>query len=79
MPLRRKLISVGTSKAVVIPHDYLDYYRKQGKIINEVGLEINDKIIISPIFIDIEQESKRNVNQNIIAEIKQHIDTGGQQ
>jgi hypothetical protein len=79
MPLKRKLISVGKSKAVVIPHDYLDYYRKQGKIINEVGLEINDKIIISPIFIDIEQECKINVDQNIISEIKQHINSGEQQ
>lgn len=60
MPLRRKLVSIGNSKAVVIPHDYLEYYRKQGKTIKEVGLEINKKIIILPIFEEIETEASTN-------------------
>ena len=79
MAILRKLISIGNSKAIIIPHDYLEYHRKNGKIIREVGLEINDKIIINPIFLKIEQGHEDTMNQNILAEIKQHIYSGGQQ
>jgi antitoxin component of MazEF toxin-antitoxin module len=67
MPLKRKLVSIGNSKAVVIPHDYLEYYWKKGKIIKEVGLEINKKIIILPIFEDINQ------NKELLSEISNHL------
>jgi hypothetical protein len=60
MPLKRKLVSIGNSKAVVIPHDYLEYYRNQGKNIKEVVLEINKKITILPIFENIEINNKKH-------------------
>lgn len=48
MPLKRKLITVGNSRAVVIPSDWLKYYEdKQGKPIEEVFLELNNIITIS--------------------------------
>jgi hypothetical protein len=53
MALLRKLVSIGDSKAVIIPCDYLEYYKKQGKKIKQVGLEINKVIVIKPIFEDI--------------------------
>lgn len=54
MPLVKKLINVGDSKAVIIPHEYLAYYELQGKKINRVTLEINEKITIEPFFVDLE-------------------------
>ncbi len=71
MPLKRKLVSIGNSKAVVIPHDYLEYYRKKGKTIKEVGLEINKKIIILPIFEEIEPKPE----EKDISNIETHIDS----
>jgi len=48
--LLKRLISIGGSKAVVIPCEYLEYYRSIGKPIEIVGLEVNRKITIEPIF-----------------------------
>jgi antitoxin component of MazEF toxin-antitoxin module len=50
MPLIQKLIRVGDSHAVTIPKTWLLYYEKQnGQKIREVAVEINGKLIISPI------------------------------
>lgn len=47
MPLLKKLISLGkTSKAVVIPNDWLDYYEKQGISTKLVVMEIDNVITI---------------------------------
>ena len=58
MALLRKLITIGDSKAVVIPHDYLEYYKNKGRIIKKVGMEINENIVIEPIFEDIVEPKK---------------------
>jgi antitoxin component of MazEF toxin-antitoxin module len=48
--LIRKIIQVGTSKAVTIPKSWLEFFTKRnGQPINYVGMEINDKITIWPI------------------------------
>lgn len=48
MPLQRKVIKVGNSRAVTIPDGWLEYYEKKlGKPITEVFLEINNVITIS--------------------------------
>jgi len=48
MPLMRKLIKVGNSRAVVIPPDWLRYYEEQaGQPIQNILMEINNVIIIS--------------------------------
>jgi len=47
MPLLKKLIDTGHSKAVVIPKDWLDYYEKKtGKKLETVLMEISDSKII---------------------------------
>jgi hypothetical protein len=50
MPLIRKVIEVGTSKAVTIPKDWLEFYEKQfGKPIQEVAIEVNKVLKIMPL------------------------------
>ena len=48
--LLHKIITIGNSKAVVIPAQFFHYWLKQGKEISEVGIEIDGEIIIRPIF-----------------------------
>jgi len=53
----RKLVTIGDSKAVIIPAEYLSYYEKiKGKKIKQVGIKIDEKIIIDPIFKDDSKE-----------------------
>ncbi len=48
MPLKRKLITVGNSRAVVIPADWITYYEEQfGQQITEVSMEVNNVITIA--------------------------------
>jgi len=48
MPLIRKLIKVGNSRAVVIPPDWLKYYEeKAGQPIKDILMELNNVITIS--------------------------------
>ena len=47
MPLIKKLIKLGkSSRAVVIPSEWLEYYRKQGLCIDAVLMEINGEIVM---------------------------------
>jgi len=52
MPIIRKIIDVGkTSKAVILPKSWLDYYEKEaGKQIESVAMGVNKVITIQPIF-----------------------------
>lgn len=51
MPIIRKVIDVGRSKAVTIPKTWLDYYEKEaGKQIEAVAMEVNKVLTIKPIF-----------------------------
>jgi hypothetical protein len=84
MPLKKNLIKISHSKALIIPHDYLAYYELlKGKTINKVNIEINKKLIISPIFDDINQsnnckESNRLSNNiKLISDIKNHLNKEG--
>lgn len=55
MPLKRKLIRVGNSRAVVIPPDWLKYYEdKTGQPIENLLMELNDVITIA---VELEEES----------------------
>lgn len=48
MPLKRRLINVGDSRAVVIPADWLKYHEeKTGIKIENIYLEINNVITIA--------------------------------
>ncbi len=48
MPLKRKLIKVGNSRAVVIPPDWLRYYEdKTGQPIEEILMELNNVITLT--------------------------------
>lgn len=50
MPIIRKLLNLHSSKGVVIPKGWLEYYRRiYGCEIDEVEIEVGDKLIISPI------------------------------
>jgi len=55
MPIKRKLITVGNSRAVVIPYEWLKYYEdKQGGVkIQDVIMELNNVITIA---VEIEEE-----------------------
>jgi antitoxin component of MazEF toxin-antitoxin module len=51
MPIIRKIIGVGASKAVSIPKSWLEYWeRESGQKITEVAVEIDKVLTISPIF-----------------------------
>jgi hypothetical protein len=48
MPLKRRLIKIGTSKAVTIPPDWLKYYEDlRGEPVEDILMEIDDNITIS--------------------------------
>ncbi len=48
MPLKRKLIKVGDSRAVILPADWLRYYEgKTGREIENVLLEVNNVITLT--------------------------------
>lgn len=50
MPLIRKVIQVGTSKAVSLPKSWLELIeRKTGKTIKEVAVEVDGVLTIQPI------------------------------
>ena len=50
MPLIRKVIQVGTSKAVSLPKSWLDLIeRETGKSVKEVAVEVNGFLTIQPI------------------------------
>lgn len=50
MPIIRKIIQVGTSKAVSLPKSWLQLIeRETGKPIKEVAVEVNGILTITPI------------------------------
>jgi len=50
MPIIRKIIQVGTSKAVSLPKSWLELIeREAGKPVKEVAVEVNGVLIIKPI------------------------------
>ena len=51
MPIVRKLIGVGkTSKAVILPKGWLEFYEAEsGKKIDAVTLEVNKVLIVAPL------------------------------
>ena len=47
MPILRKIIKVGkSSRAIVLPSEWLDYHEKEGREIDYVLMEINDELTI---------------------------------
>jgi hypothetical protein len=51
LPETRKLNQNSTSRFVTLPKSWLDYYEKQeGRKIVSIALEVNGKLILSPIF-----------------------------
>jgi hypothetical protein len=58
MPLVRKVIKVGSSKAVTLPRDWIEYYEKKlGRPIEEVLIEVDEVLKIAP-FIPEEADNK---------------------
>jgi len=50
MPIIRKVIKVGNSKAVCIPKSWFEYYeRETGEKIEEVAIEVNRILKIMPL------------------------------
>ena len=50
MPIIRKVIQVGTSRAVCLPKSWLELIeRETGKTIKEVAVEVNGVLTIQPI------------------------------
>jgi len=49
MPIIRKVVDVGSSKAVTLPKTWLEFFEKElGKPIEYVALEVNEELKISP-------------------------------
>jgi len=62
MPLIRKVIDLGTCKAVSLPKGWLDYLeRETGSEILEVAVEVDKVLTISPI-IQKKEEAKDNAS-----------------
>jgi antitoxin component of MazEF toxin-antitoxin module len=50
MPIIRKILKVGNSKAVSLPKSWLEFYeRDNGLEIKEVAIEVDKVLIITPI------------------------------
>jgi hypothetical protein len=60
MPIIRKIIDVGkTSKGVILPKSWLEYYEKEkGRSIEAVTIEVNKKLTIEPYTTEKEKEQK---------------------
>jgi len=49
MPIIRKVIELGNSKAICIPKSWFEYYEKEtGQKIDEVSIEVNRELKILP-------------------------------
>jgi len=49
MPIIRKVIELGNSKAICIPKSWFEYYeREMGEQIKEVAIEVNRVLRITP-------------------------------
>lgn len=49
MPIIRKIMNVGDSKAITIPKSWLEFYEKEsGETITEVTMEVNRVLTIRP-------------------------------
>jgi antitoxin component of MazEF toxin-antitoxin module len=50
MPIIRKILRVGNSKAVSIPKSWLEFYERDGGfVITEVAIEVDKVLTITPI------------------------------
>lgn len=62
MPIIRKVIDVGRSKAVTIPKSWLEYYeREKGEVIEAVAIEVNEVLTITP-FLPKHEKKKEETN-----------------
>ncbi|RLI00111.1 hypothetical protein DRO19_00385 [Candidatus Bathyarchaeota archaeon] len=60
MPIIRKLIQVGKSKAVTLPKTWIEFWqRKAGVKITEVAVEVNRELRISPILPKTSREAEK--------------------
>ena len=61
MPIVRKIIDVGkTSKGVILPKSWLDYFERKYGEIGSVSMEVNGKLIIRPILEEVSINRKNN-------------------
>ena len=50
MPITRKIIKVGHSRAMTLPATWIQYYENEaGEELREVAVEVDGKLTISPI------------------------------
>jgi len=50
MPLLRKIIKVGTSRAITLPSEWFEYIkRKTGQEPEEVAIEVDENLVIIPL------------------------------
>jgi antitoxin component of MazEF toxin-antitoxin module len=60
VPIIRKVIEVGNSKAVCIPKSWFEYYEKKtGQKVNEVSMEVNHELKIQPYLPRKEEEKSK--------------------
>jgi len=58
MPIIRKLIRIGRSRAITLPKGWLDYYEQQeGKKVEAVAIEVNRKLTIEPLLVEVKTKS----------------------
>jgi len=50
MPLIKKIIRVGTSKAITLPPEWLEWVKREtGEELREVALEIDSNLVVIPL------------------------------
>jgi len=65
MPLIKKLIRIGkSSRAVIIPSEWLEYYEKQGLSIEQVLMELNGEITMR-VPTEAEEKSFAKEDENV--------------
>ena len=65
MPLIRKLITVGNSKAITIPPSWLKLVERQtGETVTELAVEVDGCLRIRPVFKNKKGKSSLHENQN---------------
>ena len=60
MPIKRKLLPIGGSKGITLPKSWIDFIeQKYGEKIVEVAIEVDQKLIVTPIIKEkLENETK---------------------
>lgn len=55
--LQKKIIKIGSSKAMIIPSSYIRYWEMMGKQLKGFDIKVADNLVLRPIFEEIDEVS----------------------